>query len=99
MVLGVLSSRQSQAVRQWFNTVIVSVFGTHSLVHTDQGSEFKGDFAAFCSEADITHVVIPTESPWSNGVAERLVRSVKSFLKRLAVTEGEGDWPSMLPNI
>ena len=99
MVLGVLDCRTSDAVRQWFHTAIVSVFGTPALVRTDQGSEFKGDFAAFCSEADITHVVIPTESPWSNGVAERLVRSVKSFLKHLAVTEGEGDWPSMLPNI
>ena len=43
--------------------------------------------------------MIPTESPWANGVAERLVRTVKSYLKRLAVTEGEGDWPSLLPNI
>ena len=73
MVLGVLDCRTSEAVRQWFHTAIVSVFGTPALVRTDQGSEFKGDFAAFCSEADITHVVIPTESPWSNGVAERLV--------------------------
>ena len=43
--------------------------------------------------------MIPTESPWANGVVERLVRTVKSYLKRLAVTEGEGDWPSLLPNI
>ena len=43
--------------------------------------------------------MIPTESPWANGVAEHLVRTVKSYLKRHAVTEGEGDWPSLLPNI
>ena len=48
MVLGVLSSRQSQAVRQWFHTAIVSMFGAPSLVRTDQGSEFKGGFAALC---------------------------------------------------
>ena len=48
MVLGVLDCRTSEAVRQWFHTAIVSVFGTPALVRTDQGSEFKGEFAALC---------------------------------------------------
>lgn len=45
------------------------------------------------------HHVILTEAPWSNGVAERLVRTVKSYLRRLAITEGELTWPQFLPNL
>ena len=75
------------------------VFGTPSTVRTDSGVEFKGEFRQLCVDAHITHHVIPTESPWSNGVAERCVRTVKSYLKRLALTEGELQWPLMLPSV
>ena len=68
-------------------------------VRTDAGVEFKGDFHSLCIDAGMNHHVIPTEAPWSNGVAERCVRTVKSYLKRLALTEGELNWPLMLPNV
>ena len=68
-------------------------------VRTDSGVEFKGEFQQLCIDAHITHHVIPTESPWSNGVAEWCVRTVKLYLKWLALTEGELQWPLMLPSV
>ena len=68
-------------------------------VRTDAGVEFKGDFHSLYIDAGINHHVIPTKSPWSNGVAERCVRTAKSYLKHLALTEGELNCPLMLPNV
>ena len=47
----------------------------------------------------VSHITIPTESPWSNRAEERLVHTIKDFLKRVAVLEGESNWPSLLPSI
>ena len=52
-----------------------------------------------CNSSCITHYCIAANLPWANGTAERLVRTVKSFMKRLAITEGEGNWPNWLPHL
>lgn len=46
-----------------------------------------------------THLTIPAEAPWSNGVAERGVRTAKSSICRLAILEGEQHWPDFLANV
>ena len=69
-MLGCTARRTSAAIAKWFASQIIAVFGTPSTVHTDSGVEFKGEFRQLCVDAHITHHVIPTESPWSNGVAE-----------------------------
>ena len=68
-------------------------------MRTNAGVEFKGDFHSLCIDAGINHHVILTKLLWSNGVDKWCVRTIKSYLKHLALMEGEINWPLMLPNV
>ena len=45
-------------------------------VQTDNGSEFRGEFHAWCESRHIPHFFIPKKSPYWNGKVERVHRTV-----------------------
>ncbi len=45
-------------------------------VQTDNGSEFRGDFHAWCEKQNIPHFFIPKSSPYWNGKVERVHRTI-----------------------
>lgn len=54
-----------------------SYFGFPILsVQTDNGSEFRGEFHAWCDEKNLPHYFIPKKSPWWNGKVERVHRTM-----------------------
>ena len=53
------------------------------VIQTDNGSEFLGDFQAYCEEKNLTHEFIYPRSPKINGVVERFNRTVQEeFITR-----------------
>lgn len=50
-------------------------FPIHS-VQTDNGSEFRGDFHAWCEGRGLPHFFIPKSSPYWNGKVERVHRTI-----------------------
>ena len=45
-------------------------------VQTDNGSEFRGDFHAWCEKRGLPHFFIPKSSPWWDGKVERVHRTI-----------------------
>jgi len=52
---------------------------------SDQGTHFRAKaFARFAEETEFTHVLVYRHRPESNGIAERLVRTLKEWLREAA---------------
>ena len=79
----------SKSVRDIFIERILSVYGKPQRVRTDSGREFEGHFAALLRELGIEHIKTRAVTPWTNGKAERMVRAVKTLLRR-SLFEGDG---------
>ena len=82
----VLPRLDSMAVRQAFLERVLSVYGRPERVRTDGGREFAGEFTTLMEALNIQHIKTRTVSPWTNGRAERMVRHVKSLLRRSLFT-------------
>lgn len=64
---------------------ILGLFGIPLAFKTDNGSEFHGAFTSMCEELKIKHYTIAPHHPQANGIAERHIRTIKSFLIRYLV--------------
>lgn len=82
----------SASVRKAFLEHILAVYGRPRQVRTDSGKEFQGHFTALLKELNITHLVVRPVAPWTNGRAERMVRTIKSCLKRVVASRPTVDW-------
>lgn len=74
--LHVFATRESrhatiaiEEAERYFGFPIVSV-------QTDNGSEFRGDFHAWCEGRNLPHFFIPKKSPWWDGKVERVHRTI-----------------------
>ena len=51
--LGVLAHIDAETIRKWFHENIVCRYGLPSIVRTDGGAEFKGEFRTYLRESGI----------------------------------------------
>ena len=66
---------------------VFSLFGPPAEIMSDNGPQFTGQpFKDMCRKWSITHKTSSPHYPRSNGLAERMVRTVKSLLKKCAMT-------------
>jgi hypothetical protein len=71
----------------------VSHFGAPAEVLTDQGQEFLGEFQMLCEQAMIDHHTRSRDHPEADGLAERMVQTVKRGLRKYTLNKGHhGDW-------
>ena len=97
VLLDTLPQLSSGEVRKWLQKNILFVYGKPNQIRTDHGSEFKGKVEEWCTAYRITHITTPPFAPWRNGRAERMIRFVKSLLRRLRVEDNSLDWTEWLP--
>ena len=65
---------------------------------TDQGREFLGAFEALCTKALIDHRTTSRDHPEADGLAERVVQTVKRGLRKYGLLQGgHRDWDLMIP--
>ncbi|PNH10576.1 Retrovirus-related Pol polyprotein from transposon [Tetrabaena socialis] len=67
---------------------VLGRYGACAEVCTDQGSEFKGEFAALLADSLIDHRQTSANHPQANGLAERAVRTCKTALRRIGLSGG-----------
>ena len=99
VILGVIPSLNSQAVSQWFTERILGPYGAPDLVRTDNGREFQGKFTELLLNLGVEHRLTRTHSPWTNGRAERTVRTVKSMIRWFVANNPNLDWRELVPYI
>ena len=77
-------------------------FGSPAVVTTDGGREWEADFASELRRANIQHRYTAPEHPAANGQAERVVRTVKSALRKMISKLPSKDmilWEDCLPDV
>ena len=92
VLIGALPNRQAITITNWFLKNIIGILGWPVMVKSDNGSEFKGIFSEVLEELGVTHATISPHHPQANGVAERFVRTIKSYLVRRLVGTNRELW-------
>jgi hypothetical protein len=54
----------------------------------DQGREFLNEFQTLCEQAMIDHCIASRDHPEADGLAERMVQTVKSGLRKYSLKKG-----------
>ena len=68
-------------------------------IHTDNGSEFKKDFDEGLAKLGIPHVTGTPYHPWSQGIVERVGKTLKSMIAFHKIQSGSTNWKTILPNL
>jgi transposase InsO family protein len=76
---------------------VLTMFGAPAEVLTDQGEEFEGKFAELLESLLIDHRVTSRNHPQSDGLAERMVQTIKVALCRYCLTYNKFHWDQFLP--
>ena len=95
-----MPSKSSSNVARTFIENILARFGAPAELLTDQGTEFQGEFQTLLSKHEITHRIASREHPQSDGLAERMVQTLKQGLRRCLVdNQGTLEWDDVLPYV
>jgi hypothetical protein len=77
---------------------ILGRYGCPGEVLTDRGGEWEAEFDSVCQQAFIDHRRTSAEQPQTNGLAERVVQTVKNSLRRMCSARNTtAQWDEMLP--
>ena len=71
-------------------------YGAPAEVLTDQGEEFQGAFDELCSQLLIDHRVTSRDHPQSDGLAERMVQTIKDALRKFVLKSDRHKWDDQL---
>ena len=78
---------------------VLSRYGAPAEVLTDQGSESKEEFQTLLSQHEVTHRLASREHPQSDGLAERMVQTMKQALRKCLLDGGGKDQDEILPYV
>lgn len=93
-----LPGKEAEHTARAFLANVVSRFGAPAEVLTDQGGEFLGAFSDLCTKYFIDHRTTSRQHPEGNGLAERMVQSIKKGLRKYALIVGNNkQWDEHLP--
>jgi hypothetical protein len=91
-----IPDKNSSTVADAFLFHVLSRVGACAEVVTDQGKEFQGDFEDLLVQNGMDHRTTSHDHPQADGLAERVVQSVKNCLRRCC-DEDTHTWASVLP--
>jgi hypothetical protein len=86
--IGALRNKASATVASWSHANITCRYGPPARVRSDQGTEFKGAFAAYLKGINCQQVLIFSAHPRANGLVERYNKCVKEGLRKFVVAAG-----------
>ena len=87
-----LPSKSSGDAARGLLECVLSRYGAPGEILTDQGREFQGEFSTLIAKHEITHRLASKEHPQSDGLAERMVQTMKRALRKCLC---DGGGPAM----
>ena len=92
-----LKNKYSQTITNEFSNILTNSKRKPLKIETDRGSEFYNSiFQNFLKVKNIQHYSRDTDNGPS--IAERVIRTVRNFLKKPVFEKGKADWLSELPS-
>ena len=81
-------SKSSTGTAYGFSEAVLSRYRAPEEVITDQGGEFQGEFYALLAKHEITHRLASRDHSQSDGLAERMVQTMKRALRKCVCDAG-----------
>ena len=81
-ILRILTDLTSAQVTRCFMENVVCLYGKPSRVRVDSGSEFAGEFSTTMKLLGIQLITTSPFAPWTNGIAESMVKFSKNLIKK-----------------
>lgn len=94
-----LKDKTSDLTSRAFYEQVLSRYGSCAEVLTDQGGEWKGEFANLMDRMYIDHRQTSHDHPQADGLAERLVQTIKQALRKALLDHPKTPWDELLPKI
>ena len=92
-----IRNKKATTVAQKVVDRIVTIFGTHLQLHSDQGKTFESEvFQEMCKILGIHKTRTTPYCPQSDGMIERANRTIENMLS-LFVDENQKNWDQMIP--
>ena len=91
-----LPNKEASTVAQAFRQNVLGVYGAPAEIVTDQGNEFREEFAQLMVDSYIDHRVTSAYHPQANGLAERTVQTMKRALAKMVHADPD-TWYKKLP--
>jgi hypothetical protein len=86
-----IPDKQASTTARAFLSHVVSRFGACAEVVTDQGSEWRDSFDTLLESCFISHRVTAPNHPQADGLAERIVQTIKRGLRKYCAQVGNVD--------
>ncbi|GIL83832.1 hypothetical protein Vretifemale_12544, partial [Volvox reticuliferus] len=100
VVMIPLPDKQAEHTAFAFQQHVLGRYGACAEVCSDQGSEWKGEFAQMLVDSFIDHRQTSASHPQANGLTERAVQTCKNALRRIAQAGGGNqEWDKQLAYI
>ena len=97
--LVALQQKTARCTAVAFKENVLSRSGAPAECLTDQGTEFRGEFQSLLDEALVDHRRTSREHPQADGLAERMVQTIKQALRKYCLENDNTTWDSALPYI
>ena len=94
-----LPSKSSRDSTRGLLQGVLSRYGASGEILTDKGAEFKGEFQKLLAKHEISHRLASREHPQADGLAERMVQTMKRALRKCLCDGGGEQWDELLPYI
>ena len=83
------SIKRPSETRDAFVQAVLTRFGAPAEVLTDRGGEFEAEFAKMLMECYIDHRTTSADHPQTDGLAERMIQTMKMGMKKLILSFGQ----------
>ena len=94
-----LPSKSSADVARGLLEGVLSRYGAPGEVVTDRGGEFQAEFDDLLTKHEITHRLASRDHPQVDGLAERMVQTMKRSLRKSLYDGGGLRWDELLPYV
>ena len=97
-VVAILTKESCETARV-FRQYVLCRYGAPAEVLTEQGTEFRGEHQEMLDEALIDHRRTSRDHPQADGLAERMVQTLKVSLQKACLTGKVSGWEDRLATV
>ena len=93
-----IPSKHAFRMAQWFYNNVLARWGRPAFVRTDNGTEWKSEFATLLAQHGIRHLTITVGNSKANGQVERIIRVFKDIIRKLQGAHPTSFWSDFVPD-
>ncbi len=95
-----VADHSAKTVAKFLEDDLICKYGVPKFILTDNGGEWAAEFEVMCKNYGIEHQRTAPQWPQCNGMAERMIKTIKHGITVLAATPGNVDcWDEQLARI